>query len=243
MSKIVKRTLDFIELFAEEKRPLALSEISRLLDIPMSSCFDVVQSLLDRGFLYELGHRAGFYPTARLSELASVISQNDPVILRAGMKLRSLRDDLDESVSLARSTDRQVIYLAVMEPSHALRFMVRVGDQARSLHATSVGKALLATLPPEDLPKLLGSKPLEPLTEKTQTDPAKLIEEIALTRERGYSLNREESVPTATTVTGWFQWHRSNYFVTVAGPTFRVEPKLEEIIQRIQDVCDALMHP
>ena len=34
MSKIVERTLDFIELFATERRPLPLSDISRLLGIP-----------------------------------------------------------------------------------------------------------------------------------------------------------------------------------------------------------------
>jgi len=36
MSKIVKRTLDFFELFAEQKRPLSLSEISRLLSLAPS---------------------------------------------------------------------------------------------------------------------------------------------------------------------------------------------------------------
>ena len=45
MSKIVDRTLDFLELFAKEKRPLSLSDISRLLSIPVSSCHDVLQAL------------------------------------------------------------------------------------------------------------------------------------------------------------------------------------------------------
>jgi DNA-binding IclR family transcriptional regulator len=243
MSKIVKRTLDFVELFAEEKRPLSLSEISRLLGIPMSSCFDVVQTLQERGYVYELGQRAGFYPTTRLFDLAGVISEHDPVMLRAGMKLRELRDDLDESVSLARSTGDQVVYLIVMEPSHPLRFLVRVGDHARSLHATSVGKALLAMVSAEEVAVLVGDGPLEPLTEATITDATVLAAEIEESRKRGYTLNREESVPTATTVTAWFRWMRSDYFVTVAGPTFRIESKLERTIERIREVCRELEQP
>ena len=63
MSKIVDRTLDFIELFARERKPLSLSEISRSLAIPVSSCHDVLQALRARGYIYEVGPRAGFYPT------------------------------------------------------------------------------------------------------------------------------------------------------------------------------------
>ena len=49
MSKIVARTLDLLELFGREKRPLSLSDIARLLSIPVSSCFDVLQALQTRG--------------------------------------------------------------------------------------------------------------------------------------------------------------------------------------------------
>ncbi len=66
MSKIVDRTLDLLELFAEEKRPLSLSDIARLLKIPISSCHDVLQAMQARGYLYELAPRAGYYPTLRL---------------------------------------------------------------------------------------------------------------------------------------------------------------------------------
>ena len=63
MSKIVDRTLDFLELFAKERRPLSLSDIARLLRIPISSCHDVIQAMQSRGYLYEIAPRAGYYPT------------------------------------------------------------------------------------------------------------------------------------------------------------------------------------
>jgi DNA-binding IclR family transcriptional regulator len=60
MSKIVARTLDFLEVFAAHKRPLSAFEIARLLDIPASSCHDVLQALLERGYLFELTNRGGY---------------------------------------------------------------------------------------------------------------------------------------------------------------------------------------
>ena len=70
MSKIVYRTLDVFEVFAQQKRPLSLTELVRQLDIPVSSCHDVVRALEERGYLYEVRPRGGYYPTSRLFELS-----------------------------------------------------------------------------------------------------------------------------------------------------------------------------
>lgn len=243
MSKIVKRTLEFFELFAEHKRPLSLSEISKLLDIPVSSCHDVLQSLLELGYLYELGPRAGFYPTLKLHNLANGIAENDPIILRAEMLLRELRDEFDESVSLAKVSGATATYLIVFEPSHALRFLVRVGDRTRALHATSAGKAVLGSLDAGEREKLFRTMKLDPLTERTITSIEELRENVDQGSERGWYVNREESVPSATTVSARFTWNRTSFVVTVAGPTFRMEPKLDQVVERLLQTCRALEAP
>jgi len=243
MSKIVKRTLEFFELFGEHRRPLSLSEISKLLDIPVSSCHDVLQSLLEHGYIYEIGPRLGFYPTLKLVNLATRIAENDPVLLRAEMALRELRDEFDESVSLAKISGSTATYLVVFEPSHTLRFLVRIGDQIRSLYATSAGKALLATLPPEEREKLYRTLKLEPFTEHTINTVAKLRTEIDEGIKRGWHLNREESVPSATTVSSTFTWNRASFIITVAGPTFRMDSKLDLVVERMLKICRGLESP
>lgn len=239
MSKIVKRTLDFIELFAEQRRPLSLSEISRLLGIPMSSCFDVVRSLQERGYLYELGQRAGYYPTQRIVRLAAQISENDPILARADLLLRELRDEFDESISLSQATGLNAKYLLVYEPSHSLRYTVQVGGELRSLNATSVGKALLASLPPRDLDAVL-KKPLVAMTEHTITDPDVLRHDLQSGEARGVFVNREESSLTMITMSVRFGWNRAKYFVTIAGPIHRMEPKLAEVERRLKETARRL---
>ncbi len=240
MSKIVDRTLDFIELFAAERRPLSLSDISRLLGIPASSCHDVLRALLARGYIYEIGPRAGFYPTVRLFNMARTISEHDPVLLRAEVLLRKVRDTIDESVSLAKAGKSNATYLLVFEPSHPLRFIVAVGSDVRSLHATSAGKAYLGSLSPERFEDYLKTARLEPMTAKSITSKAMLREDIALSRRRGYFLNQAESFEDATTVSSLFRWHGADYIVTVAGPTSRMAGKLDDAIKLVTEACRTL---
>ncbi len=240
MSKIVERTLDFIELFATERRPLSLSDISRLLGIPASSCHDVLRALLTRGYIYEIGPRAGFYPTVRLFNLAKTISEHDPVMLRAELLLRKVRDTIDESVSLAKAGKTNATYLLVFEPSHPLRFIVAVGTEVRSLHATSAGKAYLGSLSADKFEAWLKLAKLEPMTANTICSKQALREDIEASKRRGYYLNLAESFDDATTVSALFRWSGAAYIVTVAGPTSRMADKLDRAIGLVTETCDTL---
>jgi DNA-binding IclR family transcriptional regulator len=240
MSKIVERTLDFIELFAAERRPLSLSDIARLLALPASSCHDVLRALLARGYIYEIGPRAGFYPTVRLLNLAKTISQHDPILLRAEVLLRRIRDTIDESVSLAKAGKSNATYLLVFEPSHPLRFIVDAGSQVRSLHATSAGKAYLGSLGPEQFETYLKTAKLEPMTAKTIRTKEALRADIEAAKRRGYYLNRAESFDDATTVSSLFRWQGADYIVTAAGPTSRMASKLEQATKLVMNACKAL---
>jgi len=237
MSKIVERTLDLLELFAEEKRPLALSDIARLLKIPVSSCHDVLHAMQARGYLYEIAPRAGYYPTLRLQALGRVIAENDPVVARADLLLRSLRDTLDETVLLSKVSGLQATYLLAFEASHPLRFMVKVGENARSLNATSAGKALLGGLDDAALDAALKSMPLKPLTKNTITSKAALREDVARGRKRGWFLNQGESLDGVTTLSASFRWNEVTYLVTVAGPASRLDERLEKAAELLMNVC------
>jgi DNA-binding IclR family transcriptional regulator len=240
MSKIVERTLDLLELFAKEKRPLSLSEIASLLKIPMSSCHDVVRAMQARGYLYELAPRAGYYPTLRLHTLGKVIGDNDPVVTRAELLLRSLRDTLDESVLLSKVSGMQATYLLAFEPTHPLRFLVKVGDNVRSLHATSAGKSLLGNLDPRALSAFLKSARLASLTKQTITSKNALRKNIELGRKKGWYLNHGESLKGVTTVSAMFRWNSSPYVVTIAGPSSRLDQKLENAVALLTNVCQLL---
>jgi DNA-binding IclR family transcriptional regulator len=240
MSKIVDRTLDFLELFAREKRPLSLSDISRLLTVPVSSCHDVLQALQERGFIYEVSPRGGYYPTLRMYEAGKIIAENDPVLLRADNLLRELRDAMDESVLLAKVNGLRGTYLLLFETSHPLRFQMKVGNNVTSLHAASAGNAILGSLSDEALDETLSQIELPAFTNRTVTSAAALREKILQGRKAGFYVNMNESIDGLTTISSPFKWQQSLYVVTIAAPTSRLETRIDEAGARLIEVCRQL---
>jgi len=240
VSKIVERTLDFLELFAQQKRPLSLSDISRLLSLPVSSCHDVLAALLERGFIYEVSPRGGYYPTLRMYEAGRVIAENDPVTLRAEISLRELRDALDESVLLAKVTGLKGVYLLCLDSSQPLRFQQKVGNAVSSLHGASAGKTILASLDDVAFEAALDEIELLAFTPQTLSSRQAVRAQLAAARERGFFVNQGETIEGLTTISAPFWWQRSMFVVTVAGPASRLDGRVEELGRMVVEVCRKL---
>jgi DNA-binding IclR family transcriptional regulator len=240
MSKMVHRTLDFLELFAAQRRPLSAAAIARFLGISPSSCHDVLETLRARGYLYEPAGRGGIYPTLRLNHIATTLVAHDPVVARTQDRLRDLRDGIDESVLLSIATGLQATYLLALQPSHPLRFLAEVGETLSSLHATSAGKSLLGSLSPAALSAFLNSATLTPFTPRTLVAKRALRKDIAEGNARGWFLNQEESQAGVTTVSARFRWGSVLYIATIAGPTSRMAAKLPGASERLTRLCREL---
>lgn len=240
MSKIVNRTLDFFELFAQQKKPLSLTELMKALDIPMSSCHDVVRALEARGYLYEVKARGGYYPTARLYEVSKAIMENDPVAMRAEPILHDLSVRLNASVTLGKAKGSQLTYLLASTSPTPLRFDVKVGDNVRNLYATSAGKAVLAGFSPEERKKIVADLELTPLTPSTMTSKTALLKDLEEGEARGWFMNREESVEDALTLSTRFTWNDAIYVLTASSTLRLMERQLETAAQALKEAAKTL---
>jgi len=137
--------MKMFEAFAEHRRPMSLSELSRLLGIPTSTCFGLMRTLEAGGYLYEVGGRKMFYPTSRWLMKARDIGTHDPVLGIVHPYLEQLRDTSEETVVFSKRLADSVVYLDVMESKQAIRYTAEVG-QLKSMSLTSSGKALLSAM-------------------------------------------------------------------------------------------------
>jgi len=95
-------------------------------------------------------------------------------------------------------------------------------------------------LPEAALEAFLKAAELKPLTPKTITGKRKLVADIRRSRQRGWFLNREESLEGVVTISCPFTWSMGVYIVTVAGPPARMEKKLERAVKLLIETCREL---
>lgn len=190
--KSALRTVALLELLAERAdRPARLDELAEEMDVPRSSMYQLLQTLVDCGWvrsdttgsLYGIGIRTLLTGTSYLDSDLSVRTIR-PYLDEAS-------DALGETIHLARLDGPNVVYLATRESHEYLRTISRVGRRVPA-HAGALGKALLAERLDTELP--LPDGPLTAFTPNTHTDRTALVADLGRIRERGYAIDREETV-------------------------------------------------
>lgn len=181
--KTALRVIEIIETYAREKRALPLSELARLLDVPVSSCLALIRTLTGLGYLYETGRRQGYYPTGRLLAMAQRIARADPVLDRVYPALVELRDATRETVVFAKlAQDGRVVYLDVLDSPHTIRY-APVAGEFRTLHANSLGKALMSLMDEPARDALLAATPLTRYNERTLVTRDAVLQDIDRSRQ------------------------------------------------------------
>lgn len=238
--KSALRVVEIVEVFARERQPLALSELARLLAMPVSSCLGLVRTLEGLGWLYEVSRRQGYYPTGRLLSMAQQIAANDPVLERVRPTLQELRDTSGETVLLTRlRDDARVVYLDVIDSPHRIRYAAQAGEM-RDAHVNSAGRALLAALPAEERARVLAQATFTRHTPKTLASAKALEAELAASRERGWFANLGETLPDLAGVAWPFALAGQVYAISVVGPTYRIEPHAERFAAMLRAACAAI---
>lgn len=229
------RTMAVFEVFAREKRELLNSDLARFLDLPDSSCSDLLHTLHQAGYLMRTVKTRRFYPTSRLFMAASEIIKNDPLYAAGKEAIELLSETTGETTFCGRLDEAAVKVMAVQEGRYPLRYILEVGERI-ALHASAMGKALLGTLPAAEAARIMRLKPLRRIAPESITDPAELEKQIAEQRARGwYSAHGEgtEGV-TALAVAGLIGGQP--IAISIAGPTERMERNHESYLAALSQV-------
>jgi DNA-binding IclR family transcriptional regulator len=116
--------------------------------------------------------------------------------------VEQLAHDTGEYVHLMGEESGRGVYLYQESGENGIadEYMTKKYSKGEYLHFTSLGKAIMAFLSPEQVNKIVAKHGLPKETPNTITDIDELHEELADIREQGYALNDEEQIRGARAV-------------------------------------------
>ena len=179
------RGLAVIRAFDAEHAELTLSEVARRASIPAAAARRFLRTLEALGYVRSEGR--SFTLTPRVLELGfSYLSALSlPELMQP--HLERLSREVGESVSAAVLAGGDIVYVARVPTRRIMTVGITIGTRFPA-YATSMGRVLLAALPPDALADALEATEPRALTERTLIDAAALAAEIARVREQGWAL-------------------------------------------------------
>ncbi|NIA68197.1 IclR family transcriptional regulator [Pelagibius litoralis] len=192
-SQSLERGLSILELLEAEAGPLGIREMARRLQLSPAIVQRLVTTLDESHFVtkdadtrkYRLGYRA--------LSLGSSMLSDDNLIAASMPVLAHLTREMEVNAFLAVISGDRLVYILALQSNGPISIRSAPGTEA-AFHATAMGKAMLADESDARARSLLGAGPLAALTERTMTDPDKVIAELAAVREQGYATSLEENL-------------------------------------------------
>jgi DNA-binding IclR family transcriptional regulator len=191
---VVMKVLRILETLHKVPGGLPLKDIAKQTGINKSTAYRFLAHLESEGYLFR-DDEGAYVIGPKLSRLGAM---NHEETLRKISRplLQKLWTLTGETVNLGTLDGPQVLYLDVIESTHTFRLVTQAGAR-RPVYCTSLGKAMAAYLPVEELEELLTGLTYERFTPRTLVQPAKLKRELAKIREQGFAIDDEEAVPGA----------------------------------------------
>ncbi|MFI6629599.1 IclR family transcriptional regulator C-terminal domain-containing protein [Nonomuraea fuscirosea] len=183
------RGLAVIRAFSATEPELTLSQVARATGLSRAAARRFLLTLTDLGYVRSDGRL--FALTPRVLELGYAYLSSLSLPEVADPHLERLAAEVGESASVAVLDGADVVYVARVATARIMRVTINIGTRFPA-YCTSMGRVLLAALPPEALESYLGRAELRRLTSHTIVLPAALRAELDEVRGRGWAMVDQE---------------------------------------------------
>ena len=185
------RLLLIIEEVARAGAPVSPSALSEALGLPKPTVHRLLATAENEGFLQRDVDGRSYAPGRRMRRLAGNTLSSQRVRTERLLIMKALSEDVEETCNLAAPGRYGMVYLDRVETHWPLRIQLPIGTQV-PFYCTASGKMYLSSLRSDKLKRVMNWLALESHTPRTITGQDRLLEELAATRERGYSTDDEE---------------------------------------------------
>ena len=183
--------LQLMSAFNEDVRVVTIQSSAELLGVTRSASRRILLTLTELGYLKQDDRFFSLAPKA--IDLGYRYFRSLGLAAAVRPHLQALSQELNAGAALGVLADADVLFIERVEAPRLIKLDLRAGDRLPAF-AHSLGRVLLAQLPPELLAQHLPAGPIQPISSHTIVGQEKLEKELAQIRKRGWSFVNSELV-------------------------------------------------
>lgn len=193
LKSVVSKIIPILEAVASADDGIGVREISRRTGIDKSAVSRLLRQFEELGVVDQSDASGRFHVGPRLEAIGSMMRDRHSVWLHAEPILRRLSEQFDETCYLVMRDGQQARFKERIDSKQTIRYVIDE-DAVSPLHAGAAGRAILASMPDDEVEAYLASTTLERVTDKTVTAKGKVREMADRDRVQGYAMSVGERV-------------------------------------------------
>ncbi|THE11857.1 IclR family transcriptional regulator [Bacillus timonensis] len=233
----VHKAINILELLKEHDF-LTLKDISNSLKLPTSTCYNILTTLENRGFIQRNTETGQYILGLTLMHLGLSIYNKIDLKKVGTIHLSELSEDFGETAYLTvldRSHFKGIVVERLQSKRTGLVYSRNIGDTF-PIYASGTGKSLLSGLNDEEINYFFEKTEMISYTSKTITNEEKLRDEIQDIRRKGYAISNSAFEENVISVSSPIKdsFGKVIAAVSLVGPVNRISPIIEAVIESVK---------
>lgn len=238
----LERGLNLLAIIADADG-LSLTSLAQRAGIAPSTAHRILATLKAGDFVY-CDPQGGYLIGVQAFRIGSAFLRNRKLADVGRSIMRRLMQDAGETVNLGIEDDGYVVFISQNESHQSVRAFHRPGSRS-PLHASSIGKAIMAALSDDEAVERLHRSGMPKFTARTIVDPQTLLADLAQVRKRGWAIDDEERAEGLRCVGAAIYNEHGEVLgaISVSGPKVRMpDERLGELGPMVKRAAAAITH-
>jgi len=236
------RALNLLQRLSEAPAGLNLTDLSYQLGIPTATVHRLLSTFEELDFVEQDAEQGLWFVGLKAFTVGNAFLSRRDYVASARPHMHNLVEQCGETVNLGVIDDGEAVFIAQVESREVMRMIVRLGSRS-PIHASGVGKALLANLPEQQFLGILQQRGLARYTERSIDTPAQLREELERVRQQGFALDDEEHAVGLRCVASaiFDQNGQALAAISLSGPKARItDNRIDELGIAVRQTADEI---
>jgi IclR family acetate operon transcriptional repressor len=236
------RALTLLDRLSEASAGMNLTDLSEQLGMPPATVHRLLSTFEELNYVEQDPDLGLWFIGLKAFTVGKAFLNRRDFVASARPFMQILVEKSGETVNLGVIDDGEVVFISQVESREMMRMIARLGSRS-PIHASGVGKAMLAAMQEQHISQILQHRGLARYTDRTIDNPSELRKELEQIRRQGYALDDEEHAIGMRCVasTIFDENQQALAAISLSGPKARIiDSRLAELGTAIRHTADEI---